>query len=383
MTKVVVAMSGGVDSSVAALLSEHAGHQTVGISMQVWDYRKNGGCDSKATCCSPDDFTDARKVAAMVGIPYYVFDFEHAFRQNVIEPFIATYEAGATPNPCVDCNNKVKFRELRERALTFGCDIVATGHYAQIVDSPEGKRLYRGVDRDKDQSYFLYGLLPQELENTWFPVGAMTKQEVRDIASEYNLPTASKPESQDICFVQGGLKRFLERHTSIESSGQIRHIDGTLLGSHEGVQYFTVGQRKGIGVSGRIDPVYVIEIDPSSRTVFVGPKSALETEGLIVQRMNWVSPQITASVRKGVDFEIAAVAQLRHRHDGVPVTVHISPTKDQVKAVFTAEWSTVSPGQAAVFYDQENREVLGGGVIRSNISMHRNRGEDDSFARLA
>lgn len=353
MDKVVVAMSGGVDSSVAALMLHEKGFSCIGISMQVWDYRNNGGNCTRATCCAPDDFTDARKVAAKIGIPYYVFDFEKTFRKEVIDKFVSTYEQGETPNPCVDCNNKVKFRELRERALKLGFDKVATGHYAQVEKRGEIYHLLRGADPDKDQSYFLYGLQYEELSKTHFPVGHLTKDKVREFAKDAGLGTASKAESQDICFVAGTVKDFLINIGRKPATGLIVHKNGTVIGNHDGISHFTVGQRKGLKVGGHHDPLYVIEIDPVANRVIVGEKSDLEREKFLVKELSFIQPQ---------KERFKAVAQLRHRHKGVEVEVELKQDVAEVK--FLCEWATASPGQACVFYDKANREVIGGGRIK-------------------
>ena len=360
---IAVAMSGGVDSSVAALLLQQEGHQVVGVSMQVWDYRNHGGCSSKATCCSPDDFTDARRVAAAIGVPYYVVDFEDTFRKNVIDKFINTYRGGETPNPCVDCNNKVKFHELRSRALSFGCSHVATGHYAQIEKRDDGYHLLRGIDKAKDQSYFLYGTKQSELGHTLFPVGKYTKDDVRQIAEESCLVTAHKPESQDICFISGTVGDFLEKQGVTSRKGSIRTKAGEKLGTHDGIHRFTVGQRKGLRIGGSDHPLYVLDIEPETNDVVVGAKSELAREGFRVSELNWIAPEILENVEKAnYPYHFKAHAQLRHRHAGVPVNVEIQAA-DKVVAHFESEWSTVSPGQAAVFYDLSNTEVLGGGRI--------------------
>ena len=361
--KVVVAMSGGVDSSVAALLLHEEGHSIVGVSMQVWDYRNNGGCSSRATCCAPDDFNDARRVAASIGVPYYVFDFEETFQQSVIDTFIREYESGRTPNPCVECNNKVKFRALRERADTLGYPIVATGHYAQILESPEGPRLFRGVDRNKDQSYFLYGMKPDELSRTRFPVGAMTKAEVRARAAEAGLGTASKPESQDICFVSGTVKDFLRSQGAKSSPGLVKHRSGEVLGSHDGIHQFTVGQRRGLRVGGSANSLYVLELNHELNEVVVGERDDLERGEFEVDNLSWLSPDVTRLLRNNILSEpFSCIAQLRHRHSGVPVRVAQSEG-GSVTVAFQEKWATVSPGQACVFYDAANREVLGGGKV--------------------
>lgn len=359
---VVVAMSGGVDSSVAALLMHRGGHPAVGVSMQVWDYRNHGGASSRATCCAPDDFTDARKVAATIGIPYYVFDFEATFRREVIDRFVAAYERGETPNPCVDCNNKVKFRELRERARSFGAGAVATGHYARVCHDESGSHLLRGVDGAKDQSYFLYGVRPEELRETFFPIGHLTKSEVREIAREAGLVTAEKSESQDICFVSGSAKDFVTTIGRGMRGGVIRSRRGEKLGEHDGIHGFTVGQRRGIGVGGTAEPLYVLAIDPETRDVIVGAKAELEVEEFLVASPNWISPTVLGLAGPR---EFRALAQLRHRHPGVPVDVSLLPD-GSARARFRGDWTPVTPGQAAVFYDLSNTEVLGGGTIARN-----------------
>lgn len=362
---IVVAMSGGVDSSVAALLLHQQGYTAVGISMQVWDYRSNGGCQSRATCCSPDDFTDARRVAAHVGIPYYVFDFEEHFRREVIDKFVRTYERGQTPNPCIDCNSKVKFKELRARAASLGCTAVATGHYAQIERRADGYHLLRGVDEDKDQSYFLYNLTQQELSQTLFPVGHMRKDEVRRIAEEAQLATANKPESQDICFVSGSVQDFLVRLGGKRRGGKIVSLDGKELGTHDGIHNFTVGQRRGLGVGGNEDPLYVIELDTANDRVVVGKREALERTTFEIGEVSWVAPQSLQRLSGQAQPEtFECRAQLRHRHKAVRVSVKVD-SDGNVSACFLEDWTPVSPGQAAVFYDLENRELLGGGRVQA------------------
>lgn len=357
--KVVVAMSGGVDSSVAALLLHQQGYPVVGVSMQVWDYRNHGGQSSKATCCAPDDFTDARKVAASIGVPYYVVDFEKSFRREVIDKFVATYQRGETPNPCVDCNNQVKFRELRERAFSFGCSSVATGHFAQIEERDDGFHLIRGVDSNKDQTYFLYGIQQEELKNTLFPVGGYTKSQVRELAEQAGLTTANKPESQDICFVSGSVKEFLVKIGKKSSTGAILDRNGQQIGEHDGISNFTVGQRRGIGVGGTEIPLYVLELDAKNNAVIVGAREDLERESFTVSEVNWVSPEYGPSKTKS----FKAMAQLRHRHQGVLVQVELLED-GRMECSFLEDWSIVSPGQAAVLYDLDNRELLAGGRIQ-------------------
>jgi len=359
--KVVVAMSGGVDSSVAALMLTEQRFPCVGVSMQVWDYRSHGGSSSRATCCAPSDFTDARRVAGKVGIPYYVLDFEEFFRKEVINRFVASYQAGVTPNPCVDCNRKVKFKELRSRAFQFGCSHVATGHYARITKSAEGFHLLRGNDPDKDQSYFLYGLTQEELSTTLFPIGELTKPEVRERARAAGLVTAEKAESQDICFVSGSVKEFVERHGAVASRGDIVTTGGKKVGAHEGVHSFTVGQRKGLGVGGSEGPMYVVELVPEQNLVVIGGKAELERAEFALTDLVLVNPTLKAQAAEQAPMEFDAVAQLRHRHPGVPVRVRLAMGSATV--TFKDSWTTVTPGQAGVLYDLANQEVLAGGTI--------------------
>ena len=359
---VVVAMSGGVDSSAAALMLAEAGCNVVGISMQVWDYRNHNGNSKKATCCAPADFDDARLVSEHLGFPFYVFDFEESFEDAVISPFVNSYLNGLTPNPCLDCNRKVKFRELRKRARTLGTPIVATGHYAEIRKLPDGKLgLFTGADKSKDQSYFLYALTQEDLQETIFPVGHMQKSDVREYLDEHDLEVAQKAESQDICFVSGAVGDFIKkRNPKATTSGKIVSSDGTKLGEHEGVFNYTVGQRKGLGLSNPT-PLYVLNIDSENQTVTVGDKSELEKDGLIVGDVNWISGEVPKE-------KIIANVKLRYRHAGVLCEIE-ALDEGRAKLKFVDEWTAVSPGQAAVFYSTELEadgacQVFGGGIIQ-------------------
>jgi tRNA-specific 2-thiouridylase len=360
---VVVAMSGGVDSSVAAHLLAQQGYPLVGVSMQVWDYKKNSSENSRATCCSPADFCDARMVASKLDIPFYVVDFERTFEKEVIERFVQTYQEGLTPNPCIDCNSKVKFRELRERAKSFGCDFVATGHYARIQRSPEGFHLLRGKDREKDQSYFLYTCRQEELGQTLFPVGDYTKTEIREIARQAGLATANKAESQDICFVAGSVQDFVATIGGSRGRGAFVTKDGQKIGEHEGIHRFTVGQRRGLQLGGAAEPLYVIGINAAENQVVVGGRDDLRREGFQIGEMHWVSPQYIRDVARGeFPFTRNVVVQVRSRHEGVPAQIVVNDS-GRVSVKWVNDWAPVSPGQAAVVYDTDNEELLCGGRI--------------------
>jgi tRNA-uridine 2-sulfurtransferase len=364
-SNVVVAMSGGVDSSVSAYLLAKAGVKCIGISMQVWDYRNNGGSKSKVTCCAPDDFTDARIVAAKSGIPYYVYDFEKTFRKEVIDHFIDSYNQGETPNPCVECNRKVKFLELRKRASHLGCNYVATGHYAQIEWIKNKPVLNRGAYREKDQSYFLSSLKENELNATIFPVGSMTKDEVRQIALEAGLQIADKPESQDICFISGKISDFL---TNIGKSQKkpviVEDSSGNIVATKSDINHFTIGQRKGLGLSGGTSaPLYIVDIKPELNRITVGSKDELKRDTFTVNNVNWFNHAKNIFTSNQDTFE--GIVQVRSRHLGTKVTIK-QIEGNSVKVNFNKDWCHVAPGQAAVFYDLTNTTVIGGGTIARN-----------------
>lgn len=361
--RVIVAMSGGVDSSVAALLLHEQGYEVIGVSMQVWDYRRSGCLSAsagKTSCCAPCDLNDARRVANMIGIPYYVFDFEELFEKEVIDKFVRSYGAGLTPNPCIDCNVKIKFGELRKRADSLGVGLLASGHYARIEKRSDGYHLLRGKDPVKDQSYFLYGLSQGDLAKTLFPLGSLTKAETRAIAARKGLKTAGKAESQDVCFVPGSVSDFLLAMGLAPRPGEIIRRDGTKVGSHDGIHRFTVGQRHGLKVGGSDAPLYVLGLDVSAGRVIVGKREELElSQSFLVGQLNWCGPQgFPGSWQK----RFSCIAQLRYRHRGVAVEVELLD-KYLVRVRFVGGPTAVCPGQAAVFYCMENEEVLGGGTI--------------------
>jgi tRNA-specific 2-thiouridylase len=355
--RVAVAMSGGVDSSVAALLLRDEGHEVIGLSMQLWDHSGEPGRSGR--CCTLDDLSDARRVAWALGIRHYVLNLEEEFRRDVVRPFVASYLGGETPIPCSACNSRVKFATLWERARALGCEAVATGHYARAERRPRGVALRRALDRDKDQSYFLYDLDSEQLDAARFPVGEMSKAEVRARAREAQLPTAEKPESQEICFVPPGERagEFVARSAPAlglalpRAPGTLEDGSGARLGEHAGHYRFTIGQRRGIGLAAA-ERLYVIAIDPQENRVVVGPGAALESSEAALRDVRWIGegPR-PASLR----------VQARVRHRGAESAATVYPEGDRARVVFDAPVRAVTPGQSCVFYDGD--DVLGGGVI--------------------
>ena len=346
--RVVVAMSGGVDSSAAAALMQEAGHEVLGITLRVWSYSGAARCGS---CCSPEDIDDARQVAEKLGIPFYVADAEELFRERVVQPFVEGYLQGRTPVPCVACNEDVKFGFLLQRARGLGAKL-ATGHYARIAEEGGRLRLLRGSDAAKDQSYFLFSLGQQALRDVVFPVGGLSKAQVRAIAERRGLPTSQKPESMEICFVpDGDYAGFVEKVAGPQPSGEVVNAAGETLGQHAGIHRFTVGQRRGLGLAAPT-PLYVERIDAERRQVVVGPAAVLERERFTVLRLSWVGECPAADETVQV--------RVRHRHVGAPARV--SPLDGGRASVQLLEpVRAVTPGQAAVFY--RGAEVLGGGWI--------------------
>jgi tRNA-specific 2-thiouridylase len=357
--RVAVAMSGGVDSAVAALRLKEAGAHPIGLSLRLHDPDPDHPLASRA-CCPPDDLQDARRVAEVLEIPFYVIDAREAFDAHVVEPFVSAYLGGRTPNPCVECNTFVKLGGLARRARVLGCEALATGHYARRATDDLGRpHLYTGVDARKDQSYFLFGTPPDVLADLIFPVGAMTKDEVREAAIAACLPVAHKLDSQEVCFVGGkGATDYVKRRAAAsgDRSGAIVDGEGSVLGRHDGVFSFTIGQHRGLGL-GTHEKLYVVDLDAETRTVRVGQKEALLRRGLFGSRASW-----PAGVPEGA---VRALARIRYRSPGVSAT--IEPLADQsVRVMFDEPVPAVAPGQAVVFYDGE--EVLGGAWIAKAIA---------------
>ena len=354
--KVVVAMSGGVDSSVSAGWLKEMGYNVIGISLQLHDMAEK--VENKfGTCCSLTDIMDARKVAETLDIPFYVTNMEKEFDAAVIDNFVHEYLAGRTPNPCVKCNEKVKFSRLMNWALDLGADFLATGHYAQSRFNPESNshELCKGADPEKDQSYFLFTMKQEDLSRTLFPIGGFEKKQVRDLARRLQLRVADKPDSQEICFVQArNYKDFIEERVPAEMlrPGEIVNAAGTAIGEHDGLHHFTVGQRKGIGVTSA-DPLYVIALDSTRNQVVVGPETALLRTKCVVSGVNWISfPEM--------EKPQALKAKIRYRAKESPVT--ISPLLDnRIEVHFSEPQRAITPGQALVLY--RDLQVMGGGWI--------------------
>jgi tRNA-uridine 2-sulfurtransferase len=354
--RIVVAMSGGVDSSVAAALLAEQGHDVIGLSMQLYD--QTVGQTSFGSCCSIDDLHDARRVAAAIDIPHYILNFERQFDQQVVSNFVREYASGRTPLPCARCNSDLKFATLADRAEGFGADRVATGHYARVErDAATGRYLLkRGVDPLKDQAYFLFSLTQDQLARAIFPIGDRHKESVREYARARALPVADKPDSQEICFIpDDDYAAFVTRRApDTAQAGAILDRDGRVLGAHGGIHRFTVGQRKGLGLSSSPTgaPMYVLELKPADHQVIVGPRAALERATLTASGVNWVM--------NAPNGPCHVTAQIRHRHQ--PAAATLRPLDEgRVEVVFDTPQVAITPGQAAVFYDGD--VVVGGGWI--------------------
>ena len=351
-TRVVVAMSGGVDSSVTAALLAEQGYEVVGITLQLYDHGAAVG--RKGACCAGQDIHDARNVADRLGVAHYVLDYESRFRSEVIDAFADSYARGETPIPCVECNRTVKFRDLVATARELGADALATGHYVRRVAGAQGAELHRAADPARDQSYFLFATTRDQLAFLRFPLGELPKDETRALARRFGLAVAAKPDSQDICFVpQGRYAQLVEKlRPEAAEPGEIVHVDGAVLGRHDGIIHFTIGQRRRLGV-GTGEPLYVVRLDPEQRRVIVGPKAALATQRVRLGRVNWLD----AAPPRG---EIEVFVKLRSAATPLPATVTLGPGDGAEILLHRPEFG-VAPGQACVFY--ADQRVLGGGWI--------------------
>lgn len=362
-TRVVAAMSGGVDSSVVAALLKAQGYDVIGITLQLYDH--GVAIEKKGACCAGQDIHDARNVADQIGIPHYVLDYESRFKEQVMEDFADTYLSGATPIPCIRCNQTVKFSDLLRTAKDLGADCLATGHYIRRTDTDGTPELHRAADASRDQSYFLFATTAEQLDYVRFPLGDLPKSEVRALADHFDLPVASKPDSQDICFVpEGSYAKVVEKlRPGSGRGGDIVHLDGRVLGQHQGVIHYTIGQRRGLGVATG-EPLFVVKIDAPARQVIVGPRDALLTAGLTMEELNWLGDgTLEDACTEGAQALVRVrstrepVAGRLGFHDGAPAVWFDSPEEG------------VARGQASVLYDADGlTRILGGGFIATTIA---------------
>jgi tRNA-specific 2-thiouridylase len=360
-TRVVVAMSGGVDSSVVAAMLKDEGYDVIGVTLQLYDH---GAAVHRAkSCCAGQDIHDARRAAETIGIPHYVLDYESRFKEAVMDRFADSYIAGETPIPCVSCNQTVKFHDLLKTAKDLGADVLATGHYVRSRASGNKRSLYRPADLDRDQSYFLFATTQEQLDFLRFPLGGLPKSEVRELARKYGLAIADKPDSQDICFVPNGNYADVIRklRPNAAEPGEIVHMDGRVLGSHDGIIHFTIGQRRGIGVATG-EPLYVVRLDADQRRVVVGPREALATRKIYLREVNWIGD---LPLEDGAEIDLFA----KVRSTRPPAPAILRRTGDVISVELVTGETGVAPGQACVFFDSDTdtdtngARVLGGGWI--------------------
>jgi tRNA-specific 2-thiouridylase len=360
--KVLVAMSGGIDSTVTALMLHEQGYEVVGITMKTWDYAHSGGSKKETGCCNLDSFNDARMAAVQHNFPHYILDIRDEFGSFVVENFVEEYLAGRTPNPCVLCNTHIKWRALLKRADALGCDYIATGHYAKVYQHENGRFVVtKGVDETKDQSYVLWGLQQDLLSRTLLPLGGYRKTEIRQMAYDFGYPElAKKSESYEICFVpdndyRGFLKRKVEGLEEKVAGGYFVDKEGKILGQHKGYPFYTIGQRKGLDIAlGK--PAYVTAIDPDTNTVVLGDEEDLEKEDMRVARINWIKYE-------GLTGEVEAITKIRYKDKGSLST--LTPVGNEVSVRFFEKAKGIAPGQSAVFY--EGDDVMGGGIIQRQL----------------